>query len=173
MSLTSFDTLPDHSRLWVFNTARPLTAEESTFLHTNLEAFLTQWAAHGSQLTAGYEILHDRFILLGVDDSMVGPSGCSIDAMTRFLVELERRSGLAIVDAPDVCYRDGQEIRCVDRIAFSRLASEGAVDNSTIVFDKTVTTVGALRAGAWERQARESWHAKAFDLKNISAEAGA
>jgi hypothetical protein len=36
------------------------------------------------------------------------------------------------------------------------------VTPSTPVFDNTITTVGELREGAWERPAAESWHGRAF-----------
>src|SRR5688572_6069689 len=115
MGLISFPELPDSARLWIFNAERPLTRDENDTLRTHLESFLGQWAAHGSQLTVGYQILHDRFLMVGVDDRMVGPSGCSIDAMTRFLVQAGAQLGIDFLNAPDVCYREGEEIRCVDR----------------------------------------------------------
>jgi hypothetical protein len=43
------------------------------------------------------------------------------------------------------------------------------VGEETMVFDNTARTVGALRAGEWERPFRESWHAKAFPLTRPEA----
>lgn len=171
--ITPFNTLPDHSRLWIFNASRPLDAQEQQALRAGFERFLDQWAAHGSALKAGYEIRHDRFILIGVDDSMVGPSGCSIDTLTRFFKEAQSVFEVDFLDAPDVCYRAGDEVRCVDRNAFSGLAESGDVDSSTIVYDNTAATIGALRGGGWERPAAQSWHARAFDLKPASQESAA
>jgi hypothetical protein len=42
------------------------------------------------------------------------------------------------------------------------MARDGAVDGGTVVFDNTVATVGDLRAGRWETEMRNAWHAKAF-----------
>jgi len=66
------------------------------------------------------------------------------------------------VDNSPVMYRDGEEIQRVSRARFGELAESGAVSLSTPVFDNTVATVGDVRAGRWEKPARESWHGKAF-----------
>ena len=169
MALTSFAKLPPSARLWVYNMERPLTHQENDLLRANLEAFLGRWLAHGSPLVVGYDIVHDRFILIGIDDSVVGPGGCSIDAFTRFLREAGDHLGIEILDAPEVCFRDGEEIRCVTRGEFMMMAERGEVDTSTHVFDNTISRVGELTSGRWEVPAREAWHTKAFDLKEAAS----
>lgn len=164
MSLVAFDTLPDTARLWVYNTEHELEEQELQKLQGKLDAFFEKWAAHGSRLTVGYEIRERRFLLVGVDDSQVGPSGCSIDKLVRYLKELDSTVGVRIIDAPDVCFRSGGEIHCVKRSEFEALAREGAVSADTIVFDRTVGHLRDLRAGNWELPAARAWHAKAFGL---------
>ena len=164
MPRTDIDQLPESSRLFVYNTDRRLDGEQREVLRANLETFLDQWAAHGSPLTVGYEIPYDQFIVIAVDDSRVGPSGCSIDASYQFFKAFTEHTGIAILDAPDVCYRAGDEIRCVTRGAFKALAEAGEVDAATTVFDSTIATLGAYRASRWELPARESWHARAYRL---------
>jgi hypothetical protein len=168
MSLISFNQLPDTARLWAFNAERGLTDAETERLREALEGFLTTWAAHRKDLAAGYELRHNQFILVGVDESMLPPSGCSIDSMVGALMEIGKMMGVELVDAPDVAYRSGDAIRTVDRNTFAELAGRGEVDADTIIFDRTAQRVGDVRGGRWERPARESWHARAFDLKETS-----
>lgn len=165
MSQIPFEQLPDNARLWIFNTARALTAEEREMLQRKLDRFVAEWAAHRKDLTAGYTIRHDRFILLGVDESKLPPSGCSIDAMVRFLRELGSATGIQIIDAPDICYRAGDAIACVERAEFTRRANNGDVDAGTVVFNGMVDRLGDLLGGKWELPAGESWHRHAFDLR--------
>ena len=54
------------------------------------------------------------------------------------------------------------EVRRAERAEFRRLAQAGEVDADTVVFDTTLTRVGGLRDGSWERPAREAWHRQAF-----------
>jgi len=50
-------------------------------------------------------------------------------------------------------------VQSTDRAAFTDLAERGTVTAEAPVFDPTVTTLGAWRAG-FERPASESWHAQ-------------
>jgi hypothetical protein len=169
MSLIPFNNLPDNSRLWVFNTDRPLDDELVELLGTAVGQFLEQWTAHRVDLPAGYEIRYNRFILIGADTSHTGPSGCSIDGMMGFLRQVQTQFSLTIIDAPDVCYRDDNGVECVTRPRFDELAASGEVTTGTIVFDGMITTVGDVRSGKWEKPARDSWHVRAYDLKEEAA----
>jgi len=42
------------------------------------------------------------------------------------------------------------------------LVASGTVSQETVVFDNTLTTVGAVRDGRWELPAADSWHGRAF-----------
>lgn len=164
MALTNFDTLPEHARLWAFTSGDALDENQRTQVLEGVEAFLNGWAAHGAPLTAGFTLLHDRFLLVGVDQDETAPSGCSIDAMTRFLREMREKTGIDFIDSPTCCYRDGDDVRCVTRSGFRELASADNVDGDTMVFDLTVPTVGDYKSGRFETAAATSWYAKAFPI---------
>ncbi|MBS1912670.1 MAG: ABC transporter ATPase [Bacteroidetes bacterium] len=170
MSLTTFEELPDDARLWLFHAERPLNDSEAAVLRSALEHFLEGWAAHRQDLTAAYDLRYNQFILLGIDESKLPPSGCSIDSMMHTLEQIGDTLAVDLVDAPDVPYRDGEAVVCVSRDAFAKLAASGTVNAATIVFDRMVTRVRDVRSGRWETPARSSWHARAFDLgESVSA----
>lgn len=163
MTPTGLEDLPDTSRVWIFAADRRPTAEEAEHLVDRMAEFVERWAAHRQQLRAALDWRHGRFLLIAVDESRTGASGCSIDALVNHLAELEDRLDLSLVDVSPVWYRDpgrDGEIRCVSRPEFRRLGAEGDVDADTVVFDLTVDRLGDLREGAWERPARETWHAR-------------
>lgn len=157
-----FDRIPDSGRVWIFGSDRVLTEDEERRFLAAVDAFLDQWAAHGTPLTVAREWRYGRFILVGLDESSVPPSGCSIDAMVNTLKGLEQELGATFVDNTPVWYRDDANIGRVSRGEFKRLVESGAVDLESVVFDNTVTRVGQVRAGEWERPASESWHRRAF-----------
>jgi hypothetical protein len=142
MPVIPFEKLPANARLWVFPASRPLDDPE----------------LHGVPLTAGRETRYGQFLLVGVDEAAAGVSGCSIDALVRCLREFEWEIGVRLTDHGPVLYRAGGSIDRVPRAGFRQLAEDGRVDRGTTVFDSTVQTVGALRAGQWERAAGDSWH---------------
>jgi hypothetical protein len=157
-----FDRLPPDARLWIFAAERPLTPEESRRVLAETDAFIDQWTAHGMPLTAGRELRHQRFLLIGVDERSAGASGCSIDALVRRMQQLERELGMELVNNGPVLYREGDEIQRVPRERFAELAASGTVRPSTMVFDNTLTRVGDLAAGKWEVKAADAWHGRAF-----------
>ena len=164
MPVVSFDQLQPESRLWVFAADRVLTGDERARLLDSVDAFLAQWKAHGHPLTVARDWKYDRFLLVGVDESSAGASGCSIDAMVRTLGDLEQALQVQLLDHGPVLFRQDSGIVRLPRPAFAELARGGGVSADTVVFDNTVTRVADLREGRWETPARTSWHARAFGL---------
>lgn len=159
MPKAPLSSIPDDGRLWIFGADRDLDAEESRTVLDRVDAFLDGWAAHGAPLTSGRDWREDRFLFIAVDERSVPPSGCSIDALVRELKDLESELGLGLVGHARIWYREGEQIRSVDRPAFRALASAGDVGPGTVVFDPTLTRVGQLREGGFERPAETGWHA--------------
>jgi hypothetical protein len=164
MSLISFDRLPDHARLWVFGADRPMTAPEKQMVLDSVETGLAAWNAHGSPVHWGHQLVHDQFLMIGVDETVTELSGCSIDSATRALKALEGRLGLSLLDNSRVFYREAGRVVRVTRPEFRDLARSGAVTEDTVVFNNVLATVGELRRGDWEVPLRRSWHAEAFPV---------
>ena len=162
MPRVPFDELPPDARLWIFSAARRLSLEEKQVLLAEADAFIAQWTAHGVPLRGGRDVRHDQFVLVGVDERAAGVSGCSIDALVRRMQHLEIALGVELTNNAPVLYRDGDLIARVPREDFGALVAAGTVGLDTMVFDNTLTTVGAVRDGRWEVRAAQSWHARAF-----------
>jgi hypothetical protein len=157
-------SLPDSARLWVFGVGRPLSDTEEAALLGKVDPFIRAWAAHGQPLAASREWVYRRFLLVGVDDRVAPPSGCSIDALVHLLRDLEGELGTEIVGGAAVWYRGPEgEIRRASRAEFRSEASRGRISEDTVVFDLSITRVVELRQGKWERPARDSWHARYVD----------
>ncbi len=77
--------LPGSSRVWVFAANRLLTESEIHDISFLMRSFTEQWKSHGSELTAGFEIIHESIVIIAVDESKESPSGCSIDKVFRLL----------------------------------------------------------------------------------------
>lgn len=163
MTLTAFSELPGSARLWCFGTDRPPTPREADRIVEEMRDFLPDWTAHRSELHAGFDWRHERFLLVAVDESAAPASGCSIDALLRRLQGLEEELDLSLTDGSPVWFRDPADqgrVRCVGRPEFRRLAARGRVDGRTTVFDPTLERVEELRGGKWELPAASSWHAR-------------
>ena len=73
--MISFEQLPDNARLWAFVSGTELSEQEQELIQQRVGEFLGGWAAHGAPLTAGLTLLHNRFLLVGVNQDMTAPSG--------------------------------------------------------------------------------------------------
>jgi hypothetical protein len=162
MPLVPLGSLPDDARVWVFAAERTLAPAEADAVLGTVDAFLGVWAAHGHPLRSARELRDARFLIIAVDESAAGASGCSIDSLVREIRALERQLGVTLVDHGPVVFRDGATIRRVARDEFAELARAGRVTPDTIVFDNTISRLASLRGGAWELPASASWHGRAF-----------
>ena len=45
-----FESLPEESRIWIYQSNRKFSDEEMAEIETALQAFLQNWAAHGTSL---------------------------------------------------------------------------------------------------------------------------
>ncbi|WP_396213460.1 hypothetical protein [Gemmatimonas sp.] len=160
MPLVNFETLPNEARAWVFAAAAPVTGAAATALLTMVDAHLHAWRAHGAPLVCAREWRDDRFLVVAVDEAATGASGCSIDALFHALRAIEGQVGSSLVASGQLYWRDASGVVQVsDRPSFRALATAGNVGGETHVFDTTVTSVGAWRAG-FVRKAADSWHAR-------------
>ena len=163
MIFVNFNELPDTARVWVFGAEKPLNSSQVQKLTENMRFFLEQWKAHKKELNPSWELRHNQFIIVGVDESMMAASGCSIDSMVHNLKNFETASGANIVgNGLKVFYRDKNEsIQCVGRAKFKQLVESGLVNEGTVVFNNTIQIVADLR-NRWEIPMKESWHMQAF-----------
>ncbi len=159
--LIEFEGLPDNARVWIYQSNRPFSEEELIELRPLLDEFLKQWTAHGKDLQAGYDLPYNRFIVLGLDESQAGATGCSIDASVHFIQQLEQKFDVDLLDKMNVTYKNGQYLAHKDLASFRKMAKARSVSPKTIVFNNLVQNVGEYREN-WEVPASESWHARFF-----------
>jgi len=157
--LVEFTDLPGNSRVWIYQCNRSFTEQELHEIQKQLEAFITDWTAHGANLKAGYEIKYKRFIILALDQSMNSASGCSIDASVHFIQQLEKNYEVDLLDKMNVSYKQGEYVAYKSLIDFKKMAKQKAVSGKTMVFNNLVTTIGEYQEH-WEVPAAESWHSR-------------
>lgn len=156
------------SRVWIYQSDKELSLEQTALIQDHLDQFAARWTAHNHQLMAHGEIRYNRFIVLIVDESQAGASGCSIDKSVSFIKQLEQQYGLNFFDRFNVAYRKNGAILSVNRNAFERLLVEGELNAETIVFNNLVQTLAELQQN-WEVPLKQSWHARVFgDLLHTS-----
>jgi len=112
--LCPFDQLPDHSRIWIYPSQRPLTPDELVSIKEKITAFLEDWTAHGADLQAGFCIPYDQFIVIALNEDSQSATGCSIDKSVHFIQSLEKEYDLVLLDKMNVNHKKDDQIFTVD-----------------------------------------------------------
>lgn len=157
--LVDFNELPEHSRIWIYQSNRSFTDNEIQEIEADLSNFLKEWTAHGSHLHAGFEVKYKRFIVIGLDQTNASASGCSIDASVHFVQSLEKKYGVELLDRMNVSFKQGEFIAYKPLKDFKKMAKDKAVSANTIVFNNLVATKQEYLEN-WEVPAGESWHSR-------------
>ncbi|HNU56103.1 MAG TPA: hypothetical protein PKN30_05875 [Flavobacteriales bacterium] len=137
--------LPDHARVWVYKTARDLSQAEQNLVRDRGASFTGTWAAHGDPLDAAVEVLHNRFVVVAVDEEQAMASGCSIDKSVGFIKSLEHDLNLMLTDRMVVVYEGPNGITSCRLQTLPALLKDGSITAETVVYDDLVPTLGDLR----------------------------
>lgn len=156
-----FDTLPLHSRIWIYQSNRKFSDEELTSIENGLTSFLEDWEAHGKSLEASFVLKYNRFIVIAINQEVQSPTGCSIDKSVEFIQKLEKKYDVDLLDKMNVTFKNGEFIAHKSLIDFKKMAKDKAVNGNTIVFNNLVNTIEEFNE-SWEVPAQDSWHSRFF-----------
>lgn len=157
--LVDFNTLPEESRVWIYQANRSFTDDEIVELESKLDTFISNWTAHGSDLQSGYLIKYKRFIIFALNQNLNKATGCSIDASVHFIQQLEKDYNVDLMDKMNVSYKQGDFIAYKTLLDFKKMAKDKAVSKNTIVFNNLVNNIAEFNEN-WEVPASESWHSR-------------
>ena len=157
--LVDFNTLPETSRVWIYQANRSFTETEIEEIKLKLDTFIENWTAHGSDLQSGYEVKYKRFIVIALNQNLNAATGCSIDASVHFIQQLEKEYNVDLMDKMNVSYKQGEFIAHKPLNEFKQMAKQRAVSKNTIVFNNLVANKAEYIEN-WEVPASESWHSR-------------
>ena len=155
--LVEFNTLPEASRVWIYQANRSFSEVELEEIKEKLDQFINDWTSHGKDLKAGYEIRYKRFIIIALDQDLQAATGCSIDASVAFIQQLEKDYHVDLLDKMNVSYKQGEFVAYKSLKDFRKMAKDKAVSKNTVVFNNLVTNIAEYKEN-WEVPASESWH---------------
>ena len=156
-----FDLLPDYSRIWLYASSRRFSAAEQLVIREALQDFCGGWATHGKEMPSSFEILHDQVLVLAVDESQLGASGCSIDSSVRALQSLEQALGVDLVNQGKVTLKDAHgALRVLPALGLKSKISMGEIRPDLEVMQPSLHTKADLKS-LWQ-PIRKSWLSNYF-----------
>ena len=157
--LVDFTTLPETSRVWIYQANRSFSKVELEEITSKLDVFIENWTAHGGDLQAGYDIKYKRFITIALNQNLNNATGCSIDASVNFIQQIEKDYNVDLMDKMNVSYKQGEFVAYKTLTDFRKMAKAKAVSKNTIVFNNLVANKAEYLEN-WEVPASESWHSR-------------
>lgn len=156
-----FEQLPDRSRLWIYQCSRALSDAEVQEAQGQLEQFTQGWQAHGQDLSASFQLLHNRFLILGVDQDLHAPTGCSIDASVAVVRALEQAFGVSFFERTQIPFLIDGDIQVFPMNAIKEKVASGLLTPETTTFNNLIDTKSTWQK-EWEVPAKETWLARYF-----------
>ena len=151
-----FQNLPDSSRIWIYQGERLLSNAEVEKINIKAEKFVNEWTAHNLTLHAGFEIFHNLFLVLAVDEKQNDASGCSIDKSVHFIRQLENDSQISLLYRFNIAYKKNNLIEVKPLNDFLKYFKEEKIASSLSVFNNLIQTKGELSTN-WEIPLSQSW----------------
>lgn len=157
----AFPHLPPHARIWVYQASRPLTEREIADLLPQLASFADDWTSHGRQLLASAELLHRQFLVIGLDETAAGASGCSIDGSVRFVQRLGAQLGVDFLEKSRMAFLVNGEVKLLGRAELRAAIAAREIGPNTLYFNNTVGTKRDLDEN-WLAPASQTWLERYF-----------
>lgn len=157
--MNTYESMPDNSRVWIYQSDRPFEGEELNKINDQLSHFVHQWVSHNRALKAYGGLFHNQFVVLMVDESQAGASGCSIDSSVHFIKSLEAHFQVNFFDRMNFAFMQNEQVRTAQRDAFSNLYQNQEINDNTLVFNNLVKNKTEFES-SWRVPLKDSWHAR-------------
>jgi hypothetical protein len=155
--LRELTTMSPESRLWVYQCNRLLSNDEEVQLKMDLQEFLASWNSHGAQMDATAQILHRCVVVIALDESSAGASGCGIDKSVRFMQQWGEQQRVDMMSRQTVIYLEEHEVRLTGLPQFWAMRKAELISDDTLVIDPTILKKSDWPENGWIEFGK-SWH---------------
>ena len=153
----NYTTYPNNAKVWVYQSNQQLDKDEVDYLKVQLDDFISSWESHGKLLKATFEIVHNLFVVLFVDEQGDKMCGTAQDNSIRLMKQLGAELEFDFLNRMTQSYKKGDQVKIVQMNDFSTLLANNEIDENTIVYNNMVTTKYDFD-NYWEVPLKDSWH---------------
>lgn len=143
------------NRVWTYIISKTLNAEELNQLSADGKSFVESWKAHENQLSASFEILQGKIIVVKVNEDVNNASGCSIDKLLRFVKDSEQKFNMELLNRLLVAYKNQNQIEIVHSSKIKDVLAKGSITEDTIILNTSVANEQEFNN--WEQPLKDTW----------------
>ena len=156
-----FEQMPEYSRVWVYQADQQFSESETKIVRDRLTKFCDGWNTHGNLMPTSFDLVDNQILILAVDESKLGASGCSIDSSVRTLRELENVLQINLTDQGKISLKQpGGTVKVVPALGVKARVTSGEIDLETAVINPMIKVKADL-GNLWQ-PVLNSWLSKYF-----------
>ena len=134
----------------IYAAEHKLTNDQENYILNHISDYLHNWEAHKVPLTAGVKILENHFVVVALDDSKYGASGCSIDTLQNKIQNLEKELSISLLNRLNIFCRIEDTIKCIPTTKLAEHANK-----ETLFYDLTIQKKSEL--SNWLKPIEQGW----------------
>ena len=157
--IVDFKTMPDDSRIWIYQSNRDFNESEIGIINDKTTSFLDNWQAHGKDLECSYSIIDKRFIIIAVNESFNPIGGCSIDFSLQLIKDISNNIGIDLLNRLVVNYKLDNRIESLSLSDLKNKIKDGDFSPETIIFNTAINSKSEL-LNNFEIDIKSSWLSK-------------
>jgi len=152
-----YKKFPDNSKVWIYQSSKPLDEDEINFLKVRIDDFVSNWESHGSLLKADFDVLNNLFVAFFVDEQNDRMCGSAQDRMVRLMKDLEQELEVEFLNRMNLAYLKNNVATVFKMNDLGAFYENGELTDNTIVFNNTITTKKEFDS-VWKTPLKDSWH---------------
>lgn len=130
----SYETLAEDSTAFIYPSSRKFYPQEIEELRNEIEQFLETTF---SEFSYFFKIIENRFIAIFIDSEKSLPIEL-LDKIASFIMYLEDKYKITLLDKINICFKQGKYIQYQDMKKFRTLLKNKSISKNTIVFNNLV-----------------------------------
>ncbi|MCA6437808.1 MAG: hypothetical protein ACK5QC_16570 [Bacteroidota bacterium] len=143
------------TKVWTYLIDKDLNEQELSKLKAEGVAFVNQWTAHENPLAASFEIYKNKIIVVKVDESQHGASGCSVDKLLRFIKQSENEFQINLLNRLLVAVETNDGIKAIPSSSIKDKIVSREMTGETLVYDTAVANGEAFET--WLKPLKTTW----------------
>lgn len=156
----------NNSRVWVYQSNRMFSANESIRLKELLENFSKEWNSHGSPVQSYANLFFGHFIIFIADESIVKVGGCSTDSSLRFIKNIEQDFDVQLLDRQLLAFIVKEKIQIIPLSQVNASIESDLITKDTLYFNNTILTKKEL-LNHWVIPVKDSWLAQRIPASHL------
>lgn len=151
----------DNSRIWIYQSNRAFTIDESINIEEVLDAFTVTWKSHGESVKGYGNLFFGHFIILMADETASGISGCSTDSSVRLIKSIEQDFSVQMFERLNLAFIVKERIQLMLLTDLQNAIERKVIHKESLYFNNNILSKKELMNN-WIIPVKDSWLSTKF-----------